>query len=219
MKSNIIFILVGLFQFFFISNNFGQLYISANAGAHALKIVDSNSDSPVFLINPENNYLNNLSVIVGLNVKYKFKKNVFCSALAFYSKKDIEASGWGIAPSDRFTFNYFKYCSGLGIYLRRFEFFFGCEYNQLKQIKKFRGDQFADKLYKDVNELAVLYRLSYQIWKTQISLNYHNGINFSDKKVTASYFKPLNSISIDIGYLLSIKKLSFKKNVIDCPKI
>jgi hypothetical protein len=105
------------------------------------------------------------------------------------------------------------------LYLRRVELSIACESNQLKQINKYRGDEFANKLTKDVNELDVLYRLSYQIWKVQISLNYHNGIKFSDNEVSAYYFKPLKSISLDIGYTLKIKKLNLKKNDIECPKL
>ena len=221
MKSNIIYFLVGLLQILLIDSNFGQLYISANAGIHALKIVSAKPDKPVFFLSSENYYTDNLSGTVGVNLRYKFKRNIFCILLASYTKKDVDASCLGIAPTDRFTFNYFQYGLGLGLYLRRVELSIACESNQLKQINKYRGDEFANKLTKDVNELDVLYRLSYQIWKVQISLNYHNGIKFSDNEVSAYYFKPLKSISLDIGYTLKINKLKFnlKKSDIECPKI
>jgi hypothetical protein len=218
-QNNIIYIIVVLFHILFINNNFGQLYLNLNAGIHALKIEGIRSTNPVFFIHSNNNYSDNLSGIVGVNLKYKFKRNIFCSVLASYTKKDVEASDRTFLPTDRFTFNYFQYGSGLGVYFRGFEFSLACEYNQLKQINKYRKGEFANKLNRDINELALLYRLSYQIRKVQMSLNYHNGIKFSDNEVSAYYFKPLKSISLDIGYTLKIKKLNLKKNDTDCPKL
>jgi hypothetical protein len=50
MKSNIIYFLAGLLQILLIDSNFGQLYISANAGIHALKIVRLNLINQFFFI-------------------------------------------------------------------------------------------------------------------------------------------------------------------------
>ncbi len=145
------------------------------------------------------------SPYVGLKLKKALTKSFGLSISTNYTHKRINATNLrGIASPNAISFNYLRNNAAINYKLDKYNLGLAGCYNFINNLKYIYSNGVKGKFNTSANEFGIKMMASYELKKIELGINYYRGLNSIKDDKGKLYWKPIESIEIEMMYNLQL---------------
>lgn len=160
------------------------------------------------------------SPLIGLKLEQYIFDRISLSYNFGYTRKNVEALIWGIAPYEGFTYEYYSNRVSVNVKIVKPIYAgVGYNYNFFKDFRYLIHEKPYSEFHDSFKDYGSTFALGMYIYKFNLEGYYYLGFNSNSIDHLAMDFKPTRSFGLILSYNIQLfDKFERKRSDADCPK-